>query len=317
VSEQNARTLRALVLLTLTAARRLLREGMVLRSLVFPGLIVLGTLTVTVTLIAVLQPARWIAVTAETPPAIIAALEAADLQVATTDSPRAAVQSNGYSTATDGRTVWMSLSSATGLEVEEIVRTQADAPWIPRPTHRRPNVTSGEQNGRTISRVLGLLFVMYGTVFGLGGVARDRDDGTLEAELALPIPRWVGGLARWIASTAILSLFYGLCVLMIAAVVGVAEAGATARHGAAACGGGVAVGLAVAGTAGLKQGFSGPFATAVTGVSALAALGGATGTGWLPIASLFGGGSGWASVGMAILFGSGAAALYGARTGRS
>ena len=99
-----------------------------------------------------------------------------------------------------------------------------------------PTARSQFARGDIVCAVLALLFVLYGLVFGLGGVARDRDDGTLEMELSLPIPRWVGGMARWIASTLVLSVFYTVSVWMLAALLPVPGMGAVIRNGIAAAG---------------------------------------------------------------------------------
>jgi ABC-type transport system involved in multi-copper enzyme maturation permease subunit len=163
--------------------------------------------------------------------------------------------------------------------------------------------------------VLALLFVLYGLVFGLGGVARDRDDGTLEIELSLPIPRWVGGMARWIASTLILATFFTVSVALLAAILPTPGVGAVIRNGVAACGGGVAIGLVTVGTAGIKQGFSGPFALAMSSATGLAAAGPLLKLTWLPVGSLFAGGDGWAACAVALGLGFVASALYGWRTG--
>jgi hypothetical protein len=85
------------------------------------------------------------------------------------------------------------------------------------------------------------------------------------------------------------------------------------RHGIAAASVGVALGLSVVGTAGLKNGFSGPFAVAMSWATGLAAIGGAMDLWWLPIGSLFTGGDGWAPLGVAALVGALSAAFYGWR----
>lgn len=309
------RTLSALLLLTTTTVQRLLREGMVLRSMIWPAAVVVGTLAATIVIMAFLRPAREVAVPPGCDPELVEILEEAGFTIHTVPDPRAAVDEELVSVATDGRQLWARGTSTLALEVEEFARIQAGSPW--RPSSRDlPDRGAGEEQGRKICRILGMLFVMYGAVFGLGSVARDRDNGTLEAELALPVPRWVGGLARWIASVGVLALFYALSVVMLDAVVGVREPGATIRHGLAAAGGGVAIGLGVVGTAGLKQGFSGPFAAALTGVTGLAAVG-YLGVDWLPVASLFSDGDGYAAVAVSVGLGLLAAAVYAHRTGRS
>ena len=162
------------------------------------------------------------------------------------------------------------------------------APDGPRPIDPKTR----DAHGDVACRLVGLLFVLYGVVFGLGGVARDRDNGSLEAELALPVPRWVGGLARWIASSLVLGAFYAATVLLFSSMFPVRDCGAVVRHGVAAASVGVALGLSAVGSAGLKNGFSGPLAVAMTGATGLASVGAALTLAWMPIASLLTNGSG-------------------------
>lgn len=313
---RTARAGRALVLLTLSTMRRLLREGMVLRSMVWPSMVVMITLTATIAALAAYRPARRVAVP-EARPELTQWLEEAGFQVHPVADPRSAVAAQQHPVGTDGRTLWARGTSTTALDVEHVLRVHQGASWVPHAPEDLPDLKAGRRQGRMISRILVLLFVMYGTVFGLGGVARDRDDGSLEAELSLPIPRWIGGLARWLASTLILSVFFSLSVVMLAAVIGVARAPAMLLHGVAACGAGVAIGLIVVGTAGIKQGFSGPIAAALTAIIAVAGVGAYLQLGWLPIASVFVGGSGAVPVGVSVLMGFFASAVYAVRTGRA
>ncbi len=309
------RTLRALFLLTVAAIQRLLREGMILRSMIWPAGVVVGTLAATIVVMALLKPSREIALPRDVDPALRHRFDEAGFAIHDVVDPRAAVESDQVSVATDGRHLWARGTSTLALEAEEIVRFEAGSSWRPNPRDL-PDLEDGQTQGRRISRVLGMLFVMYGAVFGLGSVARDRDNGTLEAELVLPVPRWVGGMARWLASVFVLSMFYALTVTMLAAVVGVRQPAAMIGNGIAAVGGGVAIGLGVVGTAGLKQGFSGPFAAALTGVTGLAAFG-FVGVEWLPIASLFSDGDGTLALLTSAAFGIAASAIYARRTGRS
>src|SRR5690606_3153972 len=123
-----------------------------------------------------------------------------------------------------------------------------------------------EQSGLVMVRLLAALFAMYGVVFGAGLVARDRDEGTLEAELALAVPRWVHGAARWIAASALLATFFGLAVQILAAFVGLPDTAATMRHGTAATSAAAAIGIAAVGRGGLRTGFSSTLAAGMLGL---------------------------------------------------
>lgn len=308
-----ARTLRAVVLLTASTIRRLLREGLVLRSMVWPGLVTCATLAATLLVTSAIRPTRTVAVPLDADPALVAALEEGGF----TPRPVASIE-DGVGTrcrpslGTNGRDLYVCGTPPSALELEALLRERLGASWRPVPM-RPPDPRKENLHGDLAVRILGLLFVLYGLVFGLGGVARDRDDGTLEAELALPIPRWVGGFARWFASSAVLAVFYVASVIGFGALIVVEQQGAVIRHGVAASAVGVALGLAVVGTAGLKNGFSGPFAVAMSWATGLAAVGVALDLWWLPIGSLFTSGSGWAPLAVAALVGLSSSALYGAR----
>ena len=84
-----------------------------------------------------------------------------------------------------------------------------------------------------------------GVVFGAGSVARDRDQGTLEAELSMPVPMWLHGLARWLASSLLLSAFFVLAVGIFDSLLGLESATRLILHGSAACAGATAIGLVV------------------------------------------------------------------------
>ncbi|MEN0061939.1 MAG: ABC transporter permease subunit [Myxococcota bacterium] len=310
------RALRALWLLTASMIQRLLREGMVLRSLVWPGLVASVTLTITVAFLALTRPSRNVAVPHDVPDDLAAALEERQfvLDRVDVDAVRDSVKRGATPLGTDGQTLWARGSSIASLEVEYLVRDRLGATWMPEPDPL-PDAAYAGRAGRNIVRVLGMLFVMYGAVFGLGGVARDRDNGSLEAELALPIPRWISGFARWIASTFTLGLFFTMSLLYITAIVGVTNTPALIRHGIAACGASVALGIGVVGTAGLKQGFAGPFAVVVVLLTGLTTLG-ALGLDWLPLASLFSRGSGWPALFVSTAMGLLSAFVYAWRVGR-
>ncbi|MEM6929486.1 MAG: ABC transporter permease subunit, partial [Myxococcota bacterium] len=210
-----ARAARTLILLTGSMVQRLLREGMVLRSLVWPGLVASLTLMITVAFLALTRPSRNVAVTPDVPAELVSAFAERRFALESyvdDDAVRKAVEDGDISIGTDGVTLWVRGSSIASLEVENILRTHLGARWMPMPDPL-PDASRASLAGRNIVRVLGMLFVMYGAVFGLGGVARDRDNGSLEAELALPVPRWISGFARWLASTFTLGLFFTISIV--------------------------------------------------------------------------------------------------------
>jgi hypothetical protein len=182
-----------------------------------------------------------------------------------------------------------------------------------------PDTADAAPQGALFSKLVAILFTLYGVVFGLGMVARDRDDGTLEAELALPLPHWVAGATRWLSATLVLSLFYAYSVILFDAIIGVADRGAMIRHGMAATGGATALGLVAVGKAGIKQGFSGPLAGGLTATMAVMGIGLAQPDigSYLPLASLFAGGSGWIPVGVSLGLGVLASWIFSVRSART
>jgi ABC-2 family transporter protein len=307
-----ARTLRSLVLLTGMSIRRLLREGLVLRSMIWPGLVTCGTLAVTLIIFSAVRPARVVAVPLDADPAVVSALTSADFLVRPVRDVAASVAGCRPNLGTDGHHLHVCGTPPSALELEALLRTRLGAPWKP-VAMRPPDPKTENLHGDLACRILALLFVLYGLVFGLGGVARDRDDGSLEAELSLPIPRFVGGLARWLASSAILAVFFSASVLGFSSLIAMEGTWDVVRHGIAASAVGVALGLSVVGTAGLKNGFSGPFAAAMSWATGLAVVGWSLDLWWLPIGSLFTADSGWTALGVALILGLGSGALYGHR----
>lgn len=295
---------------------RLLREGLVLRSMIFPGLVTASTLAATLGVLAWNAPGRNVLVTPETPEHLVALLREHDLRVKIDPAAEARVRDGSASIATDGVHLWVYGASPGALEVEALLRAERGAPWSPAiPEKPRPRDPQDALDPDLVCRVVGLLFALYGLVFGLGGVARDRDAGILEAELALPIPRFVGGFSRWLASSSILAGFFALTVGLLGAMLPLRAPWSVLTHGWAASLGAVAIGVAVVGTSGLRQGFSGPFAMGMTLVTALGGVGATLGLHFLPVGSLLSTEPGWTSLAVSVAFGAGASLFYGRRVG--
>lgn len=308
--------LRALVWITGSLVRRLLREPQVVRSLLWP--IALGPITVVITvLVWVWLEGDWpIAVDPNTPAEIVQVLEAERWVPILVPDAREAVAGGSYNLGTDGRTVFAARDRGRTLELERVLRQYYGAPWMPgKPFDLRYDPTQGAK----LTGVLGFLFVLFGVVFGAAMVARDRDDGTLEAEVALGVRRWVHGAARWLAGTFVLSLHFLLAIAVVDALMGIEDVGALMRVGTSACSASVAIGLLVIGRGGLASGFSGPLAAGITIATALASFGltPLPGAGVLPIATLISGGDGWIPLGLSMLFALVAIAVFTRRSARA
>ncbi|MBW1877735.1 MAG: ABC transporter permease subunit [Deltaproteobacteria bacterium] len=297
------RTLRGLLLLTGALLQRLTREGLVLRSLTFPTGLTVGTLVLTIGVVAWVRWDPLVAITADLEH-LQPALVENGLRTAIVDDPQADVEAERAWAGTNGREIWLSGSGPKALILESMVRQELGADWRPDTDVPKPPLRVAIAMGRRVVMLLGVLFALYGVVFGAGMIARDRDAGILEIELSLPLPRWVVGASRLLAGTLSLSVFLALGILMVDAVIGIPNAWATIRHGIACACGSTCIGMLVIGRAGLKAGFTGPLTTGMSLATGLVAVG-LTAPGfarWLPLASFASSASGWeALAGAAVL----------------
>lgn len=309
--------LRAVALLTGSLVRRFLREGLILRSLAFPLGLTAGTLVVTLLVVALVRPQRVVAVPPQISPTLVESIEAHGFDTRVEPDLKEAVLDGRVWSATDGTTVWHTYPDSQTALLEAVVREEIGAAWRPELRLVLPQVGQAGPIGELIVHILGALFALYGVVFGVGTVARDRDDGSLEAELTLPIPRWIPGLARWIAGSLLLGLFYALAALVFTALFGIAEPGALIRNGAAGGATAVAIGLVTVGRAGIARGgFTSALSTGLLlgtlVMGAGLALPGPSA--WVPLASMMGDGGGWAPLGLSLLAGGGASLVFGWRS---
>lgn len=297
------RALYGLLLMTGALLQRLTREGLVLRSLTFPTGLTVGTLVLTIGVVAWV---RWDPLVAITPQLehLQPTLMENGIRTSIVDDPQAEVEAQRAWAGTDGREIWLSGGGPKALTLESVVREEVGADWRPDADVPKPGLGVAIAMGRRVVVLLGVLFALYGVVFGAGMMAQDRDAGILEIELSLPLPRWVVGASRLLAGTLALSAFLALGILMVDAVIGVPNVWATIRHGIACSCGATCIGLLVIGRAGLKAGFTGPLASGMSLATGLIAVGlAAPGFArWLPLASFASSASGWESlVGAAVL----------------
>ena len=308
--------LRALAWITGSLVQRLLREPQVVRSLLWP--IALGPITVVLTvLVWVWLEGEWpVAIDPTTGADIVELLEAERWVPILVPDAREAVASGAYNLGTDGHTVFAARDRGRTLELERILRNHHGAPWMP---GRPAALVYDPTQGAKLTGVLGFLFVLFGVVFGAAMVARDRDDGTLEAEVALGIRRCVHGAARWLAGSFVLSLHFLLAIAVVDALMGIQDVWALIRLGTSACSASVAIGLLVIGRGGLSAGFSGPLAGGIAIATALASLGltALPGTSALPIATLISGGDGWLPLGVSVVLAIVAIAVFTHRSARA
>jgi hypothetical protein len=310
------RALRALGWLTLAQTAGLLREGLVRRSLGWPIGLVCGVLLATVGAAALVKGDRSVAVPREADAALAALVAEEGFTVRRAEDPEEAVRRGRAFLGTDGHALWELAPSPEALRLEAALRAAAQAPWTPVVAPESPTVAQTGRSGRAIGRILAVLFALYGGVLGLGGIARDRDDGVLHAELVLPIPRWVPPLARWAAAAGLLTPWFFTAIACLHAILGVSAPAAMAVHGAAGAITAASLGIAAVGDASLRRSFAGPFAAVATVVTGLVTAGdrlGPLGT-VLPLASVGSTASPWPAAALALLSGPVAAAVFAWRT---
>jgi len=278
-----------LAALTLAVILRLLREGLVVRALAWPGLLASLALVVTAGAYAVWGTTPTIAVGSEE---LLAPLRARGFDARLVEQPEAMLREGLVIQAIwreEGRWVLgYSWSSRATLEAEAALRDYAADRWrleIP-PLAARP----GDINRQTalMAGVIGLLLTLYGVVMGAGVLYRDRSSGTLEAELALPLPNWMHAGARLLALLLVLGPALVVSLLIVNALLAIDEIGLWMLTGTCAAVGGGAIGFLMMARAQATHGFSGPLSRALTLTMAAMALGwwwpllGC----WLPLASL-------------------------------
>lgn len=274
--------------LTLAIMRRTLREGIVLRSLVVPGAIAtIGTLIALIVITALRAPPT-IAVTPATPDALVAQLQERDIEVHRVQDLDQAVRNGGYRVGIDGRSLWVDLRGGAPLAAEAEARRVLDMPWRPDTSRRaaRMHVPPPEPAQRIV-RLLGVLFCLYGVVFGAGGIARDRAEGLFDAELAAGMHHaWIG-LARWFAAVVVISVPLAVAVAALHTVLWVDGALILTIHCVAGIAASVAVGMIVVGQAGLDRSFGSVLGYGLGAMASLVGLGQVDGLGlWVPVGSI-------------------------------
>ena len=205
-------------------------------------------------------------------PALEAEVEELGWHVTRDPDPGAVVDRGGATAGTDGTTLWLYRGGANGLRIEGVVRRHFGASWRPDNASGRAEAMRSKEGARHLVQFIGALFAFYGVVFGAGSVARDRDEGTLEAELSLPVPMWVHGVSRWLAASTALVAFYTLSVLVFHALLGLDDPMGLTLHGSAAAITATAIGIAVIGRAGM-HGFAGPMSAGLVIVGTLLGFG--------------------------------------------
>jgi hypothetical protein len=284
-----APTARILAELSRALIVRLLREGFVLRALVWPGALCAATIAGTVVIYLV-----W----GLTPPIVVSdqqlarAMEAADFNVTVDENPLAALERGvairGAWREGDTYILGEYFGGPSTLRAEGVLRDLARSPWrieVPEVKGRDADV---DPQTRVMAALIGVLFTLYGTVMGAGTLFRDRSSGALEGDLSLPTPFWVHGAARLIAVALVVGPSLAASLGVVHAVLPLDAPLRWIYHGTLAGLTGGAIGLAVMAASPRDRGFSAPLTRALAICLGLLSLGWALPTlgSLIPVASL-------------------------------
>ncbi|HYC57575.1 MAG TPA: hypothetical protein VEL28_21765, partial [Candidatus Binatia bacterium] len=266
--------MRALFFLTLAVLLRLLREGLVVRAMAWPGLLASLALVGTASAYAAWGTTPDVYVSA---PELVAPLQQDGFRVYVVEDPEPLLLS-GQAT----RAIWREgdmyvLGRTWGgratHRAESVLRDAAGDRWrleIP-PLEARPGDVRNQ--AALLAGIIALLFTLYGVVMGAGTLYRDRSNGALEAELALPVPVWMHASARMLALGAVLGPALAVSLLVVDSLMTIDNLALWLMVGSSAALAGGAVGFAMMARGSAEKGFSGPLSRALTTTMALMALG--------------------------------------------
>ncbi|HYC01273.1 MAG TPA: ABC transporter permease subunit [Candidatus Limnocylindrales bacterium] len=266
--------MRALSFLTLAVLLRLLREGLVVRAMAWPGLLASLALVGTAGAYAAWGTTPDVYVST---PELVAPLQTDGFRVFVVENPEPLLLT-GQAT----RAIWREgdiyvLGRTWGgratHRAESVLREAAGDRWrleIP-PLEARPGDVRNQ--AALLAGIIALLFTLYGVVMGAGALYRDRSNGALEAELALPVPVWMHACARVLALTAVLSPALIVSLLVVDSLMAIDHLTRWLVVGTSAAVAGGAIGFAMMARGSAEKGFSGPLSRALTATMALMAVG--------------------------------------------
>jgi hypothetical protein len=278
---------RAVPVLTAALLVRLVREGFLLRALVWPGLLSAVSLVGTALLVGVMRGAPVVAIA---DPSLAPLLEQGGFEPRVVADPRAEFDSGRVGKAIVESPKGFQLVTRTADQdlrnVESIARDALGANW--RITIEPPPPPADlREPTKLVAALVAILFTLYGVVLGAAVLYRDRQEGVIEAELSLPLPVWVHAFARLVATCAGLVVAYVTTLALLDGLLGIHQLGPWLLQGSAATITGASLGL---GSMALGRGdsFSAPLSRALVASMALLLAGNADAPfgPWMPIASL-------------------------------
>ena len=256
---------------------RLLREGLVVRALAWPGLLTALSMFISASLTIAWRNNPVIYVSE---PSIVEPLRKADFQVIVHPDPETTLKEGRTERAVwregDRYVLGVTWGGTLSYKAESILRNHLNERWrleVPSPRKRgRDSVELRPVTG-LLAGVVALLFTLYGVVIGAGSLYRDRSSGVLESDLALPIPRWIHASARIVALASVLGPALVVSLFIVDSLLPVHRLYHWMFAGFFASVLGGAVGVIMMARAPTGRGFSAPLSQALTVAMGLISLG--------------------------------------------
>lgn len=255
-----ASNLRALLGLSLSVILRLMREGLVVRALLWPGLLTAMSVFVSASYTMIWKGGYYIYVSE---PALVAPLQAEGFEVTVIPDPESVMLSRLSERAVwregDHLVLGMSLAESYRSKAEAKLRNLTEERWrieLPPVPDRARSTEELRPITGMVAGIVGLLFTLYGVVIGTGALYRDRSSGVLESDLALPVPRWLHAAARLLALAAVLGPALVVSLLVVDSLLAMHQVHMWMIDGFMAAVAGGTIGVALMARADAKRGFS-------------------------------------------------------------
>jgi len=274
----------AIQALTRVHVIRLLRDPVTLRSLLFPMLLTCVTMAATIVFVAWNRVPAVLAVGPDVTEAAAEGWKPDGVSIVRSDTPRKMVARGDAAAGTNGETLWISEVSTDALYIQAAWRVDHGQEAI----SPEPVVDRSERSGALVVVFHLVLYTLFGVIFGAGMIARDRDEGSLAAEMLAPVPWWTLAVGRWLGATIVLACTSVLTIEVFQALMSLHDTASLLQKGIASVAAGAALGQAVIGRRGAASGFAGPLTVGITACGLLLGAGArqAPFAAWLPIASL-------------------------------
>lgn len=269
--------LRALLGLSVAIVLRLLREGLVVRALAWPGLLTALSMFLSASLTIAWRNSPVIYVSE---PELVAPLEAESFRVTVDPDPEATLKDGRAERAVwregDKLVLGATWGGSLTFKAESVLRNYTQERWRlelpPPPKRSRDSVELRPVTG-LLAGIVGMLFTLYGVVIGAGSLYRDRSSGVLESDLALPVPRWIHAAARLVALGLVLGPALVVSLFIVDALLPIHNLDAWMFVGFIAALLGGALGVLLLARANSQRGFSGPLSQALTASMGLITVG--------------------------------------------